>query len=117
MKNVLEYLEETANRLPDKMAVVDDKESCTFAELKSNSARIGAVLSEFVSSSKPVAVMMKKSTKTLQIFLGTVYAGGFYCLLDPDFPDERHRSQLSTLKPEVIVAEPDSLEKNSPTWV
>ena len=111
MKNVLEYLEETANRLPDKMAVVDDKESCTFAELKSNSARIGSVLSEFVSSSKPVAVMMKKSTKTLQIFLGTVYAGGFYCLLDPDFPDERHRSQLSTLKPEVIVAEPDSLEK------
>ncbi|MCR5213546.1 MAG: amino acid adenylation domain-containing protein [Eubacterium sp.] len=111
MKNVLEYLEKTAKRLPDKLAVTDGEEACTFEELRSNSARIGKLLSEFVSPGKPVAVMMKKSTKTLQIFLGTVYAGGFYCLLDPDFPDERHKSQLSTLSPQVIVAEPQTLEK------
>ena len=111
MKNVLEYLEKTSNRLPDKVAVIDDKESCTFAELKDVSSRIGRVLSQYITSAQPVAVMMKKSTKTLQIFLGTVYAGGFYCLLDPDFPAERHLSQLSTLNPPVIITEPDNLEK------
>ena len=111
MKNVLEYLEATAGRLPDKMAVTDGEESATFAELKSVSSRIGRVLSDYISPSQPVAVMMKKSTKTLQIFLGIVYAGGFYCLLDPDFPDERHRSQLSTLQTGLIITESDSLDK------
>ena len=111
MKNVLEYLEATAGRLPDKMAVTDGEESVTFAELKSVSSRIGRVLSDYISPSQPVAVMMKKSTKTLQIFLGIVYAGGFYCLLDPDFPDERHRRQLSTLQTGLIITESDSLDK------
>ena len=111
MKNILEYLENTASRLPDKMAVTDGEESCTFAELKSFSARIGHVLSEYISAGEPVGVMMKKSTKTLQIFLGTVYAGGFYCLLDPAFPDERHRSQLATLQPKVLITEPETMEK------
>ena len=111
MKNVLEYLEATAGRLPDKMAVTDGEESVTFAELKSVSSRIGRVLSDYISPSQPVAVMMKKSTKTLQIFMGIVYAGGFYCLLDPDFPDERHRSQLSTLQTGLMITEPDSLDK------
>ena len=109
MKNVLEYLENTAARLPDKMAVTDGEESCTFEELRSVSARIGTVLSEYVSKGRPVGVLMKKSTKTLQIFLGTVYAGGFYCLLDPDFPFARHKSQLETLEPEVIITESESL--------
>ena len=111
MKNVLEYLEQTATRLPDKMAVTDGEESCTFEELRATSSRIGRVLCEYITPSRPVAVMMKKSTKTLQIFLGIVYAGGFYSLLDPDFPDERHISQLKTLSPELVITEPGTLEK------
>ena len=111
MKIVLEYLEATAKRLPNKMAVTDGEESCTFEELRSSSSRIGRILCEYITPSKPVAVMMKKSTKTLQIFLGIVYAGGFYCLLDPDFPDERHSSQLKTLSPELIITEPETLDK------
>ena len=111
MKNVLEYLEQTAARLPDKMAVTDGEEACNFSELQRDSARIGRILSDYIEPSEPVAVMMKKSTKTLRIFLGTVYAGGFYCLLDPDFPDERHKSQLETLSPKVIVTESGTLEK------
>lgn len=111
MNNVLEYLENTARRLPDKMAVTDGNESCTFAELKLKSASIGRVLSDVISAGEPVAVMMKKSTKTLQIFLGTAYANGFYCLLDPAFPDERHKSQLATLQPKVLITEPETMEK------
>ena len=94
------------------MAVTDGEESVTFAELKSVSSRIGRVLSDYISPSQPVAVMMKKSTKTLQIFLGIVYAGGFYCLLDPDFPDERHKNQLATLEPKVLIAEAETPSTN-----
>jgi non-ribosomal peptide synthetase component F len=51
--------------------------------------------------------------------LGIVYAGGFYSLLDPDFPDERHASQLKTLSPELLITEPETLAKIEPygEWI
>ncbi len=111
MINVLEYLENTAKRLPDKTAVVDDKDSCTYKELENISKGIGYVLSDMVEAGKPVAVMMKKSVVTLQVFMGTAYAGGFYSLLDPDFPVERLKNQLEVLNPAVVVVAEDNLEK------
>ncbi len=111
MKNVLEYLVNTASRLPDKMAVTDGEEECSYGELQLESYLVGKVLSEYVSLGKPVAVLKKKSVKTLQIFLGTAYAGGFYSLLDPDFPDDRIKTQLATLSPEVVVTDDETVEK------
>ena len=111
MINVLEYLENTAKRLPDKTAVVDDKDSCTYKELENISKGIGYVLSDMVEAGKPVAVMMKKSVVTLQVFMGTAYAGGFYSLLDPDFPVERLKNQLEVLNPAVVVVAEDNLDK------
>ena len=113
MKNVLEYLVNTASRLPDKMAVTDGEEECSYKELEQKSYLVGKVLLDYVTLGKPVAVMKKKSVKTLQIFLGTAYAGGFYCLLDPDFPDDRIKTQLATLSPEVVVTDAETVEKLS----
>ncbi len=113
MKNVLEYLVNTASRLPDKMAVTDGEEECSYKELEQKSYLVGKVLLDYVTPGKPVAVMKKKSVKTLQIFLGTAYAGGFYCLLDPDFPDDRIKTQLATLSPEVVVTDAETVEKLS----
>ena len=113
MKNVLEYLVNTASRLPEKMAVTDGEEECSYSELELKSYLVGKVLSDYVTPGKPVAVMKKKSVKTLQIFLGTAYAGGFYCLLDPDFPDDRIKSQLATLSPEVVVTDAETVDKLS----
>ena len=113
MKNVLEYLVNTASRLPDKMAVTDGEEECSYKELEQKSYLVGKVLLDYVTPGKPVAVMKKKSVKTLQIFLGTAYAGGFYCMLDPDFPDDRIKIQLATLSPEVVVTDAETVEKLS----
>ena len=103
MKNVLEYLEASAERLPEKTAVIDDKEQCTYKELQNYSRMMGYILSEYSLEGKPAAVLMKKSVLTLEVFFGTVYAGGFYSLTDPDFPVTRLTEQLKVLKPEVVI--------------
>ena len=113
MKNVLEYLVNTASRLPDKMAVTDGEEECSYRELELKSYLVGRVLSDYVTPGKPVAVMKKKSVKTLQIFLGIAYAGGFYCLLDPDFPDDRIKISWLLFSPEVVVTDAETVEKLS----
>ena len=111
MKNVLEYLEQTASCLPDKLAVADGTDERTFKQLKEESYTIGSILKGYIEPGMPVAVMMKKCVSVYEVFLGTVYAEGFYCLLDPDFPEERLGNMIRTLAPEVIVVEEKNLEK------
>ena len=111
MKNVLEYMEASAKRLPDKTALIDDKTSCTYRELEIIAKGIGYRLSEYITPGKPVAVMLKKSVLTMQLFFGTVYAGGFYSLTDPDFPVARIEQQLSVLQPEVVITAEEFKDK------
>lgn len=111
MKNVLEYLEASALGSPDKIAVKDDKESCTYSELLNISKALGFLLSSHIHHEKPVAVMLKKSVLTLEMFFGSVYAGGFYSLIDPDFPVPRIRNILSVLEPEAVITSDEYLDK------
>lgn len=109
MRNVLEYMEASAARCPDKIAVLDDTDKCTYRQLETMSQSIGVVLSKYVTPGKPVAVLMKKSVLTLETFFGIAYAGGFYCLVDPDFPTERIGNMISTLDPEVVITKHDNI--------
>ncbi len=103
--NVLEYLEESAGRVPHKKAVEDLKSSMTYQELWQASFTCGAALLRYVRPGQAVAVFMDKSVQTLAVFFGAVYAGGFYCMLDPSQPVERLQHILSTLQPAVLVTD------------
>ena len=46
MKNVLEYLSESARKFPDKTAVIDDTTSITYSELFLRVTAIGSYLSK-----------------------------------------------------------------------
>ena len=54
--NMLEYLEETAARFPDKIAFYDDRDSLTFAALEKTARRIGSCLAETTLACAPVAL-------------------------------------------------------------
>ena len=77
MNSVLTYLENSAERLPEKIAVIDEKEQHTYAQLLQISKKIGRQLTSYVRIGQPVAVCMKKSVLTLEVFFGSAYAGGF----------------------------------------
>lgn len=111
MNNVLDYLENSAMRFPDKTAVKDDKKSCTYHQFLRISQNAGAVLTGYVNPGNAVCVFAEKSVDTLAAFMGTVYAGCFYTLIDPSFPRERILAMLSVLKPAVIVDGSGQTEK------
>lgn len=111
MKNVLEYLEESATKYPNKIAVRDVKQTCTYAELLESAKQIGIYLSRSGKPGKPIAVLADKSVDTLKIFMGIVYAGCFYTLIDPAFPPERIQTILEVLKPEVLIVEEGAEER------
>ncbi len=111
MQNVLEYLEATVGRYPDKIGVRDEKTACTFEGLQDRAKQIGSYLIQKTNGRQPVVCFMEKSVEALQAFLGIVYAGDFYVLVDPSFPVERIQQIFTILNPELILTQEENLEK------
>ncbi|MCD8381606.1 MAG: amino acid adenylation domain-containing protein [Clostridiales bacterium] len=105
MKNVLEYLERAAARLPEKAAVVDEGESVTYAALLRESRRVGTALARRLSPGSPVPVLMDKSVNALCAFLGAVWAGCFYVPLNPELPAPRLRQVLEVLEADWLITD------------
>lgn len=111
MKNVLEYLENSALLYPDKTAAKDDKTEIKYSELLTKAKETGTCVAGICTSRKPVVVFMEKSVRTLTLFMGIVYAGDFYVLIDPSFPLQRIQQILSVLEPELVITCEDNLDK------
>ena len=111
IKNVLEYLEQSAAKSPDKTAVADEHNAFTYQELLDNAQRVGAVLQKETPVRTAVPVYMEKSCNALAAFMGAAKAGCFYCLLDPAQPVERIQMILATLGAEIMIIDEKSAKK------
>ena len=109
--NVLEYLEASALRWPEKSAFTDGQDDYTFSRLMRTARVIGTGLSGYVGPSRGVAVCMEKSAAQIAAFFGAVYAGAFYCPVDVDQPARRMQAMLDTLRPAAVVADRAGAEK------
>lgn len=110
-KNVLEWLEETAKKTPDKAAFEDTENTLTFSEVLSLAKSSGTFLSGYTPPGKPVAVISGRHVFTPATFLGVVYAGCFYAPLDGGMPDYRLNQIIGILKPEIIISDRDNYER------
>ena len=110
MKNVLEYLEKSVLKNSNKIAVIEENKTCTYAQLEENSKRVGSALTEYVSKSMPVPVLMEKGIDALYSFFGIVYAGGFYVLLNPELPEARLEKILEVLEAKILITDENNKE-------
>ena len=104
-KNILEYLEHTVHRLPDKVAFTNEESSLTFRQVYDQARAIGSFLRQANFYGQPVVVFMKKQPKTIAAFLGAIYGGCYYVPLDEEMP--RHRIELifGMLQPGVMICD------------
>ena len=109
MKSFLSYLNDTADRLPDKLAFADDECRLTFAELRQAAANVGACLRSSGASGEPVGVLMERSARSIAAFLGVMEAGCFYVPLDEQMPRERLDRIVRTLCPRFILTDRKNL--------
>ena len=103
--NILEYLEQTAPRLPDKTAFADDNMQLTFAQVQQNAKAIGTKLLADGLYGEPVVVFMEKSPAAINAFFGVVYAGCYYVPLDVEMPAFRIEMILEQLKPRAVICD------------
>lgn len=102
MNTCIKYLEQTSNKFPNKIALVEDNKQVTFSELKQSSLKISAQINK-KHLNRAIAVFLPKSISAIECFMATLYSGNFYVPLDVKSPIERVRVVLNSLKPVVIL--------------
>lgn len=103
--NVLEYLEQTVPRVPDKIAFADDNCRLTFAQISDNARAIGSALANDGLYGEPVVVFMEKSPVAINAFFGVLYGGCYYVPLDVEMPAFRIEMILEQLKPRAVICD------------
>ena len=104
-KNILEYLEATAVRLPDKLAFSTGKEGMTFGQVQNGAWAIGSYLADMGISGESVIIYMDKHPRAVTAFWGVIYAGCFYVCLDEKMPRARMDAIIENVKPRAVIAD------------
>lgn len=110
-RSVLDYLENTAKRCPERLAW-DASAPFTFGQWWDAAQRIASSLSSRCARNTPVAVLMNpRSAECVKVFFGVWAAGCFYAPLDPMLPPERLKLIMQNLQPTAIIYDEESRAK------
>lgn len=113
MHSVLDMLESTALRLPNKLAVADPQASLTYQQLHDVARSMGTWLvgKGHVAPCGAVALYLEKSPLALAAMLGVVYAGGFYSVVDVRQPKGRVADIAQALCPHVVLTDAQNVDQ------
>ena len=110
-KNILTYLEDTAARLPHKLAFSTGKEGYSFGQLQRGAAALGSRLLRDGAEGEAVLIFMDKHPRALASFFGAIYAGCFYVCLDEKMPEARMRTIIDSVSPRFLISDKKNIKK------
>lgn len=112
MKRVDQLIIETAQRVPENIAVVTGKRHMTYSELVERSQQISAMLS--ISGLQPddiVAVYTDKSIDSIALMVGVWLAQGIITSIDPTAPPVILEAIISDATPRIILTSHDFVSR------
>ena len=107
-RNVLDYLEDTVKRLPEKIAFADDRTQLTFLEFYRAVQGIGSALIRRGYTHEPVLIYMNRRPETLTAFFGAIAGGCFYVPLDAEMPVQRMKLIIENTKARVLICDQEN---------
>lgn len=103
MFNVLDYLENSAAKFKNKIAVIEEEKNISYEELYHVSKRVGSYFATKNISNELIVVFMDKGIDTLISFFGSVYANCYYSLINPELPEVRINNIKETTNVKYII--------------
>ena len=103
--HLLDFFEITQQAKPDSVAVVQNKDSITFSELKDKAEKLAAIIEKSTDGriNTPVAVFLPKEINTVTADLGIMYSCNPFMNLDVKTPKERIMNIFALVKPAAVV--------------
>ncbi|MGC4082778.1 MAG: condensation domain-containing protein [Vicinamibacterales bacterium] len=107
-----ELVEQSFIRTPDRIALVSDAETLTYAELDRRTARLArALLDAGVRPDTIVAVALPRSIDLVVALIATLRAGGAYLPIDASHPSARIARIVESSHPQVAVVSADTIDR------
>lgn len=111
-RTILEILEKTANKFPDKVIYEDIDREATYKDYIKTAKTIGSSLATNIGKiNQPVAIYIDRSVTCLETMMGVTYSGNYFTALDIKSPKERINKILGLLPEVSIIVEKKNVEK------
>lgn len=102
--NLLEYLEHSVARVPDKTAFADEFKRLTFGELLYLARRLGTSLARRLAQpNQPIVLLAERRVLTIVGMQGILVSGNYYAPLDPHMPAARMTAILTQIQPALLL--------------
>lgn len=110
--SVLEYLEQSVKKYPDKVAFLDQNQEMTFSETKQRALSIAnAIRKASPVRRQPILVYLPKGISCIAAFMGILYSGNFYTPTDVKFPFPKVQGVMDVLHPALILTDTKNKKK------
>ncbi len=109
--NVLEYLDDTVKKYPDKLAFVDENTSYSFKEIDEYQQSIGSFIIRSGYRHESIIVYMRKSVQMITAFFGVIASGCFYVPIDEELPEARVKLIHECCEARLIICDEYTIEK------
>lgn len=105
-------IEETVAKYPENVAIVDNEQQLTYAQINAFANKISHCLIENGTKKKDrVGVLMQRSTEFVATVLGILKAGAIYVPLGKDYPVQRIEEIINQAEIETIVTTTECLSQ------
>lgn len=99
------FLEQSAKKTPDKVALVIKEERHTYAELNEKADKVaGALLSDGLSLGDRVAIFLDNSLEAVAGLFGVLKAGGVFFMVNPTTKAEKLLYMLKNCRASALIA-------------
>ena len=106
-RSIVEYLEQSAARYPDKVVFASDEGRITYAAFIKEARKVASQLSE----KSRVAILIDRSVECLIAIFGVAYANGCCVVLDMESPEERSQKILDAFAPQQYITNQRNVAK------
>jgi amino acid adenylation domain-containing protein len=108
---VQDFLQHSAARLPNKVAMVSGGERFTYGELDSTANRLGnALIALGVGRGDRVAIHLPNSPETVAGIFGTLKAGGVFVVINPSTKQDKLQYILNNCRATALITDARSFE-------
>ena len=110
MFNILDFLEESCNRNPDKTAIIEEDKKISYKDFIGESKKVGSYFTRNNYFNKPIIFFMDKGIDTLVGFFGAVYSGNYYTLINPELPESRILNIRDAVNSSYVITDDSNVE-------
>jgi len=102
--NVLEYLENTVKKHPNKLAFTDANGEYSFKQFDNLAKSIASgIVKKIEKINTPIIVLVDRNVESLISFMAVLYSGNFYVPVDNKMPKQRLKSILDKVNPKLVI--------------